>query len=584
MKSLTKVLWGSALFLGGAMVALAALTLYYWQRVSVNTVFMHITTLNDVPLRLMVIFAVCTSAIAILFVIFGMKLCKKWRLLICLCAICFFAYTFKLDTFIRGIGEKSYIYENEYVSWTDDEKSSSKRNLIILYLESMEDNYRHDKNGDNLLPELSKLYDKNYHFDDFVQLEHTFATILSQVAGLCGVIYKNDFSNNDISSVSNNTLANAICMPDVLAKKGYNTFFIKGASLNFTMTGKIMAQHSFKELLGWHELKNIPGIKKGNGWGISDNSLYEIIKQKLSQLAKQDKPFLAVITTLDTHFPDTFFDNKCTREFNDERDAVKCADKMATDFIKWVQKQDFYQNTTIVIVGDHINNSVSHSGDEIFNVIINPVEGLQKQPHKWTTLDLAPTMLEAIGINAPKFGLGRSLWQKEPTLIEKYGKKLDWEFYKNSEFYRKFNVCKKTTKNYNNLQLNKKIQKKDIELLATNKISVENLIGFYETNDTIYADELNFSIKTKKDVCINMKFLATIAKNQEDHILVNNKEVAVWSLTKDEEAPFKRTICLKRKDIPEDGKIVLKIDRKMQCNIFTCGYGWQEIEVVEQPD
>lgn len=584
MKSLTKVLWGSALFLGGAMVALAALTLYYWQRVSVNTVLMHITTLNDVPLRLMAIFAVGATIVAVMFVVFGMKLHKKWRLLLCLCAICFFAYTFKLDTFIRGIGEKSYIYENEYVSWTDDEKSSPKHNLIILYLESMEDDYRHDKNGDNLLPELSKLYDKNYHFDDFVQLEHTFATILSQVAGLCGVIYKNDFSNNDISSVSNNTLANAICMPDVLAKKGYNTFFIKVASLNFTMTGKIMAQHSFKELLGWHELKNIPGIKKGNGWGISDNSLYEIIKQKLSQLAKQDKPFLAVITTLDTHFPDTFFDNKCTREFNDERDAVKCADKMAMGFIKWLQKQDFYQNTTIVIVGDHINNSVSHSGDEIFNVIINPVEGLQKQPHKWTTLDLAPTMLEAIGINAPKFGLGRSLWQKEPTLIEKYGDKLDWEFYKSSEFYRKLAHLHDTTvdiKNFINLPLNTKILKKDIESFIANKISVENLIGFY-SNDTIYADELNFSIETKKDVCINMKFLVAIAKNQEDHILVNNKEVAVWSLTKDEEAPFKRTICLKRKDIPEDGKIVLKIDRKMKCNIFTCGYGWQEIEVAEQ--
>ena len=79
-----------------------------------------------------------------------------------------------------------------------------------------------------------------------------------------------------------------------------------------------------------------------------------------------------------------------------------------------------------------------------------------------------------------------------------------------------------------------------------------------------------------------MKFLVAIAKNQEDHILVNNKEVAVWSLTKDEEPPFKRTICLKRKDLPKDGKIVLKIDRKMQCDIFTCGYGWQEIEVVEQ--
>ena len=81
-----------------------------------------------------------------------------------------------------------------------------------------------------------------------------------------------------------------------------------------------------------------------------------------------------------------------------------------------------------------------------------------------------------------------------------------------------------------------------------------------------------------------MQFLALISEKHYDDVLINNKKVAEWSKTKDEEPPFKRTICLKRKDLPEDGKIVLKIDRKMQCDIFTCGYGWQEIEVVEQPD
>ncbi len=577
MKSLTKVLWSSALFLGGAMVALAALTLYYWQRVSVNTVFMHITTLDDVPLQLRAVFAIGAAIVAVMFVVFGMKLHKKWRLLIFLCAICFFAYTFKLDTFIRGIGEKSYIYENEYAFFEDDEKSNPKRNLIILYLESMEDNYRHDKNGDNLLPELSKLYDENYHFDNFVQLEHTYQTILAQIAGLCSVIYKNEFKSYDFAYAFNNILANVTCMPDVLAQKGYNTFFIKGASLDFTMTRKIMAQHGFKELSGKNELKDLPGIKMGNSWGVSDRSLYEIMKQKVAQLAKQDKPFLAVMTTLDTHEPDTFLDEKCTSKFNDKRDVIMCADKMAADFIKWVQKQDFYQNTTIVVIGDHVNNNAGHMGKEIFNVIINPANELQKQSHKWTTLDLAPTILEAIGIKAPKFGLGRSLWQKEPTLIEKYGSKLDWEFYKSSDFYKKFNVKQIGTKNFEKLPLSIKMKENDIKKYA----SLYAETDVFEVSP-IYTDELNFSVETKKDVCINMKFLALISEKHKDDILINNKKVAEWSKIRDEEPPFERTICLKQKDLPEDGKIVLKIDRKMPCEIFSCGYGWQEIEVAEQ--
>jgi hypothetical protein len=204
---------------------------------------------------------------------------------------------------------------------------------------------------------------------------------------------------------------------------------------------------------------------------------------------------------------------------------------------------------------------------------------VQKQPHQWTTLDLAPTILEAIGIKAPKFGLGRSLWQKEPTLIEKYGNKLDWEFYKSSDFYKKLNVKQVTIKNFEKLPLNVKIKESNLKKYATISIISEDLVG-----DPLYADELNFKIATKKNVCINMKFLAMAAKNHKDTILINNKKVAEWSLTKDEKTPFERTICLKQRDLPANGEIVLKIDRKMQCDIFTCGYGWREIEVVEQPD
>ena len=32
---------------------------------------------------------------------------------------------------------------------------------------------------------------------------------------------------------------------------------------------------------------------------------------------------------------------------------MACSSKRVTDFVNWIQEQDFYENTTIVISGDH---------------------------------------------------------------------------------------------------------------------------------------------------------------------------------------------------------------------------------------
>ena len=72
-----------------------------------------------------------------------------------------------------------------------------------------------------------------------------------------------------------------------------------------------------------------------------------VSKERIVELANKNEPFLFTIATIDTHEPTTFLDPKCDKKYGDNRDVILCADKMASDFIKWVQKQDFYKNTTI---------------------------------------------------------------------------------------------------------------------------------------------------------------------------------------------------------------------------------------------
>ena len=58
--------------------------------------------------------------------------------------------------------------------------------------------------------------------------------------------------------------------------------------------------------------------------------------------------------TADTHFTDGYLDKSCDTIFSEAyANSFYCSDSMIAEFISWIQEQDFYENTTIVLTGDH---------------------------------------------------------------------------------------------------------------------------------------------------------------------------------------------------------------------------------------
>ena len=57
--------------------------------------------------------------------------------------------------------------------------------------------------------------------------------------------------------------------------------------------------------------------------------------------------------TVDTHFEDGYVCDECDDTFGDNQYAnvMACSSRRVAEFVKWVQSQDFYENTTIVISG-----------------------------------------------------------------------------------------------------------------------------------------------------------------------------------------------------------------------------------------
>ena len=114
-----------------------------------------------------------------------------------------------------------------------------------------------------------------------------------------------------------------------------------------------------------------------------------------------------------------------------------------------MQEQDFYENTTIVICGDHLTMDPDYleNIDEdyergVYNCIINPAPGVVAEKGEtdraFGTFDMFPTTLAAMGVTIPgnRLALGTNLFSSEDTLTETLGYDfLNKEMQKNSEFY-----------------------------------------------------------------------------------------------------------------------------------------------------
>ena len=112
----------------------------------------------------------------------------------------------------------------------------------------------------------------------------------------------------------------------------------------------------------------------------------------------------------------------------------------------WLQQQDFYENTTIVIVGDHSSmdngyfERVSSEGYErhIYNCIINSAVTTENtQNRAFCAFDMLPTTLAAMGctVEGERLGLGTNLFSSVPTLLEWDGQAFLDEVAQNSEYY-----------------------------------------------------------------------------------------------------------------------------------------------------
>lgn len=328
---------------------------------------------------------------------------------------------------------------------------TDKKNLVLLYLESIESTYQNERLfGENLLPSLSSAEQQSLRFDGFRQTTGTGWSMASVVAGSCGISLNLFQPPNQIVS-QEYFLRHIVCLQDILDRAGYFQGFIKGGHSSFAgldlfldnrAEGKIQVTDSVYFFTSYQNAEGEP-------MGAKDSLMYEEAKKQITEMAAQQKPFFMTLFTLNTHF-DGYLEEMCDEKYGDFRDNVKCADLLVGEFIEWFQKQSFAKDTVLIVSGDHLA-----MGNNIYGRYLQPypeqrriyfsIYNSRKVPRNgerdFTALDLFPTILESLGaeIEGGCLGLGCSILSSGKTLYEKYGAaQLEEKLSYLSRYYDKF--------------------------------------------------------------------------------------------------------------------------------------------------
>ena len=373
-------------------------------------------------------------------------------------------YGFGIDEYLNT--KKSNFIRDNYVDVRSVtiKAPEHKKNLIYIYVESLETSLFSEKNGGNfntsVIPNLERLASENINFSSNNRLgganliDGARWTMGALVSSTSGVPLKLTVSSNEESNDCvgySDFLPGVYSIGDVLKDNGYSNYFMLGSDAAFAGRDVYFSEHGDYQILDYNYAKKEGWINSRYSvwWGYEDAKLYDFAKKQIKEIADEDEPFNFTMLTADTHFTDGYVDESCDTPYSEHYlNSYHCSDLMLGNFIKWIQKQDFYEDTVIIITGDHLTmqsnimDMFDYDNEDnrfIYNVYLNTEKDTDNvKNRKFNALDFYPTTLSALGfeIENDRLGLGTDLFSGEETLTEKYGiKELDDRLRDKSSFY-----------------------------------------------------------------------------------------------------------------------------------------------------
>jgi hypothetical protein len=290
--------------------------------------------------------------------------------------------------------------------------AASGKNVVWVYMESLERIYWDPRVFPGLTPNLDRLRKQGLDFSGFDTFSGANYTMAGLFASQCGApLFTSAFAGLDRVAGNDTDVSTfhpkIACFGDVLHKAGYAQDYMGGAPIGFSNKGLFFHLHGYDAALGLQELEAAAGGKLAeSGWGLYDSTLFKLALDRYRQLAAARKPFNLTLLTLDTHPPDGRPSPGCpkyAKSSNRMLQAVHCTDYLLGNFVDALTKQPAWKDTVVVIMSDHL--MMRNDAEPLFPsayhrqpalLILNAGEGTRAT--RMYHMDVAPTVLGAMGV------------------------------------------------------------------------------------------------------------------------------------------------------------------------------------------
>lgn len=395
--------------------------------------------------------------------------------------------------------------KNEYEEKYGEEKYNFKgilkdKNIIILQLESVQEFVINTKiNGKEITPNLNKFINENIKISDMNM--QSYSTTADSEHSTITSLYPTE-NGMSFSKYYTNTYDDLF---KIFKNANYHTSYMHGNYPYFWNRGNVYGRLNLDELSLKEQFEDLSENINGD---LSDELLY---MQAVQKLKTYQNPFISYIVSASSHTPytleglqdrskvnidvgkykDTYFGNYL--------ESMNYADYAFGIFIEELQKEGLYDDTAILVFGDH--NGLSMYDEEMVDFLkqINPditdvdlklnytkvacglkIPGItnieiDKPVNK---LDIKPTLAYLCNIE-DGFSLGTNMFENKPFVCLNNERIISYNYYYDEEWYNKITGEKI---NINNLEENIKnmlqsyYQNMKLELDISNSISINNLL------------------------------------------------------------------------------------------------------------
>lgn len=308
------------------------------------------------------------------------------------------------------------------------------KNLIIIQMEAINNfviNLEID--GDVITPNLNKLANEGYYNSRFYSAAGMGNTSDCEFSSIIGLYPNgNDLSIFELDGEHYPTIAKEF------KKEGYTTFSVHGNEGGF-----YNRDYQHISLFGFDEhidqkklLARNPNLEHIHDW-ISDDAL---LQECVNIYQEQTNPFLSYNILVSSHAPfgkdpqvEEFYNKDLTPLANSYMSYLKYVDKAIGNFIDSLKSTGLYENSIIVLYGDHTSSLLISDTESITKKDYSSIEfrlEMQNVPFimigegitpvidnsAHTNVDILPTIANLFNLN-PSYKFGANMLSDEHSLV-----------------------------------------------------------------------------------------------------------------------------------------------------------------------